>query len=112
MLRKAISLTASTDAGAVQQEPDLLRDLLTGPGHRGDTQIWPYGGRRARLPSRVYRSASLAAFGTKVRVTNRRDGHSVVVLINDHAPLVRSAVIDMTPAAARALGFSGIILRC
>src|SRR5215216_4090824 len=47
-------------------------------------------------------------FGTNVRVTNRRNGHSVVVRINDRGPFVRGRVIDVTPAAANALGFSGL----
>lgn len=47
-------------------------------------------------------------FGTKVRVTNRRNGRSVVVRINDRGPYVRGRVIDVTPAAASALGFSGL----
>jgi rare lipoprotein A len=47
-------------------------------------------------------------FGTKVRVTHRRSGRSVVVRINDRGPFVRGRVIDVTPAAASALGFSGL----
>jgi rare lipoprotein A len=47
-------------------------------------------------------------FGTKVRVTNNRNGRSVVVTINDRGPFVRGRVIDLTPAGARALGFSGL----
>jgi rare lipoprotein A len=47
-------------------------------------------------------------FGTKVRVTNRRNGRSVVVRINDRGPYIRGRVIDVTPAAADALGFSGL----
>lgn len=47
-------------------------------------------------------------FGTKVKVTNRHNGHSVVVTINDRGPFVRGRVIDVTPAAARVLGFSGL----
>ena len=43
-----------------------------------------------------------------VRVTNERNGRSVVVRINDRGPFVRGRVIDLTPAAARALGFSGL----
>lgn len=43
-----------------------------------------------------------------VRVTNERNGRSVVVRINDRGPFVRGRVIDVTPAAARALGFSGL----
>jgi rare lipoprotein A len=47
-------------------------------------------------------------FGTMVRVTNNRTGRSVVVRINDRGPFVRGRVIDLTPAAARELGFSGL----
>jgi peptidoglycan lytic transglycosylase len=47
-------------------------------------------------------------FGTKVRVTNKQNGRSVVVTINDRGPFVRGRVIDLTQAGARALGFSGL----
>jgi rare lipoprotein A len=47
-------------------------------------------------------------FGTKVRVSNRKNGRSVVVTINDRGPFVRGRIIDVTPAAARELGFSGL----
>ncbi|MGB8186006.1 MAG: septal ring lytic transglycosylase RlpA family protein [Pseudolabrys sp.] len=47
-------------------------------------------------------------FGTLVRVTHKRSGRSVVVRINDRGPFVRGRVIDVTSAAARALGFSGL----
>jgi rare lipoprotein A len=47
-------------------------------------------------------------FGTMVRVTHRRSGKSVVVRINDRGPFVRGRVIDLTPAAARELGFNGL----
>lgn len=47
-------------------------------------------------------------FGTMVRVTNESNGRSVVVRINDRGPYVHGRIIDLTPAAARALGFSGL----
>ena len=47
-------------------------------------------------------------FGSKVRVTNHRNGRTIVVTINDRGPFVRGRVIDVTPAGARALGFSGL----
>jgi rare lipoprotein A len=47
-------------------------------------------------------------FGTKVHVTNKKNGRSVVVTINDRGPFIRGRVIDLTPAGARALGFSGL----
>ena len=43
-------------------------------------------------------------FGTQVRVTNKRNGRSVVVRISDRGPFVRGRIIDLTPAAARAIG--------
>ena len=46
--------------------------------------------------------------GSKVTVTNKHNGRSVVVTINDRGPFVRGRIIDVSPAAARALGFSGL----
>ena len=40
--------------------------------------------------------------GTKVLVTNKRNGKSVVVRINDRGPFIRGRIIDLTPAGARA----------
>jgi rare lipoprotein A len=47
-------------------------------------------------------------FGTKVRVTNKQNGRSVVVTINDRGPFIKGRIIDLTPAGAKALGFSGL----
>ena len=41
-------------------------------------------------------------------MTNKRNGRSVTVRINDRGPFVRGRIIDLTPAAARALGFNGL----
>jgi rare lipoprotein A len=49
-------------------------------------------------------------FGTMVRVTSRKNQRSVVVRINDRGPFNRGRVIDLTPAAARQLGFSGLTM--
>ena len=48
------------------------------------------------------------SFGTKVRVVNKRNGRSVVVRIIDRGPFIRGRVIDLSPAAARALGLGGL----
>jgi rare lipoprotein A len=56
-------------------------------------------------------------FGTMVKVCRigsaRRSGakvagNCIVVRINDRGPFVRGRIIDLTPAAAHALGFSGL----
>ncbi|MDX1987998.1 MAG: septal ring lytic transglycosylase RlpA family protein [Candidatus Obscuribacter sp.] len=43
-------------------------------------------------------------FGTRVRVTNKRNGASCVVVINDRGPFTKSKVIDLSHAAASHLG--------
>ena len=43
-------------------------------------------------------------FGTKVRVTNLRNGRSVVVRVNDRGPFVGSRIADLSQAAAASLG--------
>lgn len=70
------------------------------------------GGRPACGP-RLNNNALTAAHkslpcGSKVLVTNHRNGKSVVVTITDRGPFIRGRVIDLTPAGARALGFSGL----
>jgi rare lipoprotein A len=47
-------------------------------------------------------------FGTKVTVVNRGNGRSAVVRINDRGPFIRGRVIDLSPAAALALGIDGL----
>ncbi|MGB8124046.1 MAG: septal ring lytic transglycosylase RlpA family protein [Pseudolabrys sp.] len=72
-----------------------------------------YSGGRTANGEKAAASGMTAAhktlpFGTLVRVTHQRSGHSVVVRINDRGPFVRGRIIDVTSAAARALGFSGL----
>jgi rare lipoprotein A len=46
-------------------------------------------------------------FGTKVRVTNRNNGRSVVVTINDRGPYIKGRIIDLSKAAAQQVGMTG-----
>lgn len=43
-------------------------------------------------------------FGSKVKVTNRKNGKSVVVKINDRGPFVRGRVIDLSKSAFSSIG--------
>jgi rare lipoprotein A len=45
-------------------------------------------------------------FGTRVLVTNLRNGKSVVVRINDRGPFVRGRVLDLSLGAARVVGLN------
>jgi rare lipoprotein A len=79
----------------------------------GIASIYAYKGEKTANGERAAPGGLTAAhrslpFGTRVKVTNKRNGRSVVVRINDRGPFVRGRVIDLTPAGARALGFSGL----
>jgi len=79
----------------------------------GVASVYAYNGEKTANGERANPRGLTAAhktlpFGTKVRVTNKRNGKSVVVRINDRGPFVRGRVIDLTPAGAQALGFSGL----
>ena len=86
---------------------------LTALAQSGIASVYAYDGGRTASGERASPGALTAAhrtlpFGTMVRVTNRSSGRSVVVRINDRGPFVRGRIIDLTPAAAQALGFSGL----
>lgn len=91
----------------------FLAATLPALAESGIASVYAYSGSRTASGERTNPAGLTAAhrtlpFGTQVRVTNRRNGQSVVVRINDRGPFVRGRVIDVTPAAARALGFSGL----
>jgi rare lipoprotein A len=44
-------------------------------------------------------------FGSKVKVTNKENGHSATITITDRGPYVKGRCIDVTKAGARALGW-------
>ena len=72
-----------------------------------------YSGGHTASGERMNASSMTAAhrtlpFGTSVTVVNNHNGRTVVVRINDRGPFVRGRVIDLSPAAARAIGVSGV----
>ena len=68
-----------------------------------------FNGRRTASGEKFNNNAMTAAhkslpFGSKVQVTNVRNGKSVVVRINDRGPYVRGRIIDLSKAAAKKIG--------
>ena len=45
-------------------------------------------------------------FGTKVKITNLKNNKSVVLRVNDRGPTQAGRVVDISPAAAKAIGIS------
>ena len=112
-MRSTRLVRATIAAGFVIGGSGALADPK--PAQSGIASIYSYSAKLSRTASgqKLNPQALTAAhrslpFGTAVRVVNRRNGRSVVVTINDRGPFVRGRVIDVTPAGARVLGFSGL----
>lgn len=44
-------------------------------------------------------------FGTKLKLTNPKNGKSIIVTVNDRGPFVRGTGLDVSRGAAQRLGF-------
>lgn len=108
--------------------PGLARKPAGLPTNKPETDIqWPlhtmtgiasfYGkefhGRKTASGETFDMNAVTAAhrtlpFGTQVRVTHLDSGRSVTVRINDRGPFVKGRIIDLSQAAARAIGLDGV----
>lgn len=74
------------------------------------TASWYAMGTRTASGERMDPSAMTAAhrtlpFGTRLRVTNKRNGKSVTVRVNDRGPFIRGRILDLSRSAAHKLGF-------
>jgi len=108
----ALAITALVLGGALTAAPaaaDEIKPIQTGaaswygPGFHG----------KRTANGETFNTNDLTAahktlpFGTKVRVTNEKTGKSVVVRINDRGPYAHGRVIDLSKAAAEAVGIAG-----
>ena len=55
-------------------------------------------------PAKLTAAHKTLPFGTRLRVTNPRNGKSVVVRVNDRGPFVKGRVLDLSKAAASQIG--------
>ena len=109
----AAAAAASDDAPglAVPERPslglrggrDLQRGVASwyGPGFHGRLTA---NGERFDMNELTAAHKTLP-FGTRVLVHNPRTGKEVVVRINDRGPFIKGRMIDLSKAAAKALGF-------
>jgi rare lipoprotein A len=97
-------LTVMTTTGAAVAESGLASVYGNRDGHAGTRTA---SGERMN-PGAMTAAHRTLPFGSRVHVVNKRNGKSVTVRITDRGPFVRGRVIDVSPAAASALGFSGL----
>ena len=105
--------TIKSDTVSIQDEK-LVEALIESSARRISTGVvsW-YGdkfhGRKTASGEKYDKHELTAAhkslpFGTKVKVTNIRNGKSVVVEINDRGPYAKSRVLDLSQAAFSEIG--------
>ena len=88
----AVSTTASAvERGLAAVYSDRLNGRKTASGERYD---------RTKLTA----AHKTLPFGTQVKVTNAKNQKSVVIRINDRGPTQAGRILDLSPAAAKALG--------
>ncbi|WP_269933243.1 septal ring lytic transglycosylase RlpA family protein [Aminobacter sp. HY435] len=56
-------------------------------------------------PSAMTAAHRSLPFGTKLRVTNQKNGKSVIVRVNDRGPFIKGRVLDLSKGAAQQIGF-------
>jgi rare lipoprotein A len=90
----------------------LSSPAVAGAGHELATIYSQSDGKTASgelfSPHKLTAAHRTLPFGTMVRVTNLRNGKTVVVRINDRGPFTKGRIIDVSPAAAAQLGFSDL----
>jgi rare lipoprotein A (peptidoglycan hydrolase) len=72
-----------------------------------------FSGRRTASGERFNRNAMTLAhrglpFGTRVRITNLKNGRVAVARVNDRGPFVRGRIADLSQGLARHLGIGGV----
>lgn len=108
---------AGAAVGAVPAEASSLNQPKPGAKVAQSGKASWYGPRfhgKRTASGEVFNTNSMTAahkslpFGTRVKVTSRKTGKSVVVRINDRGPFVRGRIIDLSKASAKALGMAGL----
>lgn len=115
LIRVLLAIAAVLFAVGLAVAPALAADRGYRQVGQGSTYGWKDGfhGRRTASGERFNQWALTCAsrslpFGTLVRVTNIRNGKSIVVRVNDRGPFVKRRIIDISTAAARAIGMDGV----
>lgn len=111
ILLSAVLLFACSNPGG--QPSALLPAALEASPHKKEGKASWYGprfhGRKTASGERFDQHELTAAhrslpFGTRVKVTNLKNGRSVVVRINDRGPYAKGRLIDLSRAAAKQIG--------
>lgn len=104
----AASIFSATGHGIAHEGASVVQTISGtaswyGPGFHGRLTA---NGERFNMDGLTAAHRTLP-FGTQVRVTNRHNGKSIVVRINDRGPFHGNRVIDLSRKAAQTIGMMG-----
>ena len=107
----------ASGAALAQAQPAPAAEAKTATAQAGDHRLSGLAavysdrlnGHKTASGKRYDKTALTAAhptlpFGSKVKITNEKNGKSVVVTINDRGPTQPDRVLDISQAAAKKLG--------
>ena len=107
----ALSATAlsAKEARSHKQQASQAKSMIGIASYYGGN----FHGKRTASGEMFNKNAMTAAhrslkFGTKVKVTNLRNGKTVLVKVNDRGPHVQGRIIDLSQAAAKKIGLKGV----
>jgi len=96
-----VAMLAACTAKAPPEKPHATNVVRGYASWYGESQMTASGERfNKNAMTAAHRSLPL---GTHVRVTNTKNGKSVVVRINDRGPYGKGRIIDLSEAAAKQL---------
>lgn len=89
----------------------LLSSIFMFNSTFADAGTWTGGASFYRARTSMGCAHRFLPFGTRLRVTNLRNGHRVVLTVNDRGPFIRGRIVDVSTRAAEMLGFrrAGIV---
>ncbi len=102
-------------SGCAGSRPGTFREVGPEPAASVQTGLASYYAHRfdgrPTASGEIYDENALTAahrtlpFGTRIRVTNSRNGRSLTLRVNDRGPFVEGRIVDVSARAARELDF-------
>src|SRR5579859_7731057 len=108
-----ISEAAAAPVSSLQRRPEVRKQVTKAKPYQVGTASW-YGqifDGKTTASGEPYDMYDMTAahlklpMGSYVKVTNLRNGRSVIVRVNDRGPIVPGRIIDLSYGAAQALQF-------
>lgn len=83
----------------------IAASLLVAASTGADAQSWSGGASYYRARTSMGCAHRFLPFGTRLKVTNLRNGRELVLTVNDRGPFIRGRIVDVSTQAATMLGF-------